>query len=122
MKKRHNIDTIAEVLIDKLNDMERTAKRIEAVSEKELKIDTSRLEEILDEQKIKEEYILNELKALQEKNITRVPNWVLGVLAGIVMLSFGFMFYAWSKAESYDDQKFKADYYENEYNLLKNEK
>lgn len=122
MAKRHNIDTIAEVLIDKLNAMERTAKRIEAVSEKELKIDTSELEALLDEQKRKEGFILSDLKELQKKNSTRVPNWVLGVLGGIVLLSFGFMFYAWKKAESYDDQKFKADYYENQYNLLKNER
>jgi len=118
-KKRHNIDTIAEVLIDKLTDMERTAKRIETASQKELKIDTSRLEELLDEQKRKEGRVLNDLEALQKKNSTRVPNWVLGVLGGIVLLSFGFMFYAWKKAETYDEATQRALYYEQEYNKLK---
>lgn len=118
-KKRHNIDTIAEVLIDKLTDMERTAKRIETASQKELKIDTSKLEELLDGQKREEESILSHLTAIQKKNSTRVPNWVLGVLGGLIMLSFGAMFYAWSKAEAYGLQKQKAEYFEQEYNKLK---
>lgn len=117
--KRHNIETIAEVLIDKLNDMERTAQRIERASTRELKIDTAEMKFLIEKQRSAEESILTDLIAVKENNSTRVPNWVLGVLGGLVLCSLGFIFYAWNKAEAYDLQKQKAEYFEQEYNKLK---
>jgi hypothetical protein len=35
------------------------------------------------------------------------------------LLSFGAIFYAWSKAEDYEMQKIEAEYFEQEYNKLK---
>jgi hypothetical protein len=119
MAKRHNIDTIAEVLIDKLNDMERTAKRIEQASSRELRIDSREVRELLENQKREEKAFLDDLRAVRSKNSTRVPNWVWGVIGGLVLLSFGAIFYAWSKAEDYEMQKIEAEYFEQEYNKLK---
>lgn len=119
MAKRHNIDTIAEVLIDKMNDMERTANRIERASSRELKIDTAEMKALLSNQRRTEESILNDLKAIKETNSTRVPNWVLGCLIGSFFLSFGFIYYAWSKAEAYDEAIQRANYFEQQYNQLK---
>lgn len=119
MAKRHNIDTIAEVLIDKLNDMERTAGRIETASQRELKIDSREVRELLENQKREEKAFLDDLRAARSKNSTRVPNWVWGVIGGLILCSLGFIFYAWNKAEAYDLQKQKAEYFEQEYNKLK---
>ena len=49
MAKKHSIDTIAEVLIDKLTDMERVASKIESASKTELKVDVSNLKELFSE-------------------------------------------------------------------------
>jgi hypothetical protein len=117
--KRHNIDTIAEVLIDKLNDMERTAQRIETASTRELKIDSKELRTLLENQKREEKTFLDDLRAVGDKNSTRVPNWVWGVIGSLTLCSLGFIFYAWNKAEAYDLQKQKAEYFEQEYNNLK---
>ena len=74
--KRHNIDTIAEVLIDKLNAMEKTARRIEEASSKELKVDTSGLElntELLKD--ISENY-LHRIEQDKIKRLT-LPKWIV---------------------------------------------
>ena len=118
MAKRHNIDTIAEVLIDKLNDMERTAKRIEQATSRELKIDSREVRGLLENQKREEKAFLDDLRATRQKNSTRVPNWVWGVIGGLIICSFGFIFYAWNKAEAYELQKQKAEFFEQEYNKL----
>lgn len=119
MAKRHNIDTIAEVLIDKLNDMERTAKRIETASTRELKIDSREVRELLENQKKEERAFLDDLRAVRSKNSTRVPNWVWGVIGGLILCSFGAIFYAWNKTEDYEIQKLETEYYKAEYNKLK---
>lgn len=87
MQKKHNIHTIAEVLIDKLGDMERTAKRIENASKVELQVDLKESKELfgklaiyIKEQGKVERDILNKLERLQDKNTTRLPNWILASL------------------------------------------
>ena len=119
MAKRHNIDTIAEILIDKLNDMERTAQRIEKASSRELKIDSKELRALLENQKREEKTFLDDLRSVRNKNSARVPNWVWGIIGGLILLSMGSIYYAWSKAEDYELKKFEAKYFEQEYNKLK---
>ncbi|WP_031429304.1 hypothetical protein [Flavimarina sp. Hel_I_48] len=118
-QERHNIDTIANVLIDKLGEMERTASRIEKASKEPLKIDTEEIEKIFQARKNEENAILDELRAARSKNSIRVPNWVWGIIGGLVLLSMGSIFYAWNKAEDYELKKFEAQYFEQEYNKLK---
>lgn len=118
-KKRHNIDTIAEVLIDKLNAMERTAQRIENASSKEMKIDTAEMKALIENQRSAEESILSDLRAVQKKNSTRVPNWLIAVMVAFYLASLGFMLYAWNKAETYDEAIQRANFFEQEYQKLK---
>ena len=127
MAKRHNIDTIAEVLIDKLGDMEKTASRIEKVAQTPLKVELNELKSILQqvagyvtEQKEASNVILSNFKQLQEKNQGRLPNWVVGVLFAFFLTFVGFSLYIWKTAETYDDQKAKAEYFEREFYKLKN--
>jgi primosomal protein N'' len=100
MAKKHSIDTIAEVLIDKLTDMERVASRIETASKTDFKIDTSELKELFSEhrkvisnQLENEKSILRSLEQLKEKNNTRLPNWILICLFASYFITFGVMFY-----------------------------
>lgn len=118
-KKRHNLDTIAEVLIDKLDDMEKTATRIEIASQRVQKVDTSELRELMESQTRKEAEILNGINAVKKKNETRVPNWLIAVMVAFYLTSLGFMLYAWNKAETYDEAVQRANYFEQEYNKLK---
>lgn len=93
MAKRHNIDTIAEVLIDKLADMERTAKQIERATKTTLKIDTSDLKALFDEQQKKENVILSDLSELKKKNSTRTPNWIVFIflLSFIALIGYSYV-------------------------------
>lgn len=122
-KKRQNIDTIAEVLIDKLNDMERLAKRIEVATTKAentvVKVNSNELQEILRENRQTEKSILSDLRRLKEKNSTRVPNWVLIVLAVVVLTSIVYSMAVFSVVQQSTENKMRADYYEQEYNKLK---
>jgi primosomal protein N'' len=100
MAKKHSIDTIAEVLIDKLTDMERVASRIETASKTDFKIDTSELKELFSEHKKvilnqleNEKSILRSLKQLKEKNNTRLPNWMLACLFASYLITFGVMIF-----------------------------
>lgn len=121
-KKRHSIDTIAEVLIDKLNDLEHTAQRIEKATEKELKLDVKEVRSLVEmhkktlhEQNKLEKSFLSDLKAFNDKNRTRVPNWVFALLCALFFTSLGSIYYSWKKAESYDYQKNRADFFEAKY-------
>jgi hypothetical protein len=111
MGKRHNIDTIAEVLIDKLNDMERTALKIETASKRELKIDTKGLEELFLMQNTAEKTILSDLEQLQQKNKVRLPNWVLGVLFAFFLGLIGSIVFAYSSVKKVEHLQFERDYY-----------
>lgn len=114
-QERHNIDTIANVLIDKLNGMEKTANRIEKASQQPLKIDTQEIEEIFQARKNEENAILEGLRALQKKNRAKLPYWVIVVLSVAFLTSIGLSLYAWNKAEGYDMQKARAEHYEQLY-------
>lgn len=122
-EKRHNINTIAEILIDKLNDLEHIAKRLEAVSKRAsetvLPVDTKKLEELRLIEREERNSFLSVLRALNRKNNTRVPNWVLSLLGVLFLVSIGLSIYAWNKAEEYDLMKAKANHYENLYQELK---
>ena len=111
-QERHNIDTIANVLIDKLGEMEKTALRIEWASQQPLKIDTREIEQILREKEKGEKAILEGLRKLQEKNKPRAPNWVIIALSAVFLISIGLSLYAWKKAEEYDMQKARAEHFE----------
>lgn len=113
--KRHNIDTIAEVLIDKLSDMQRTAKLIERASEKTLKVDVRELKELLEQQERKESEILREIEAIKKKNKGRVDSFTLTVVCVSFLASIVFSIYVWKKAEAYDYQKKRADHWEQKY-------
>lgn len=118
-KERHNINTIAEVLIDKLNNMERTAGRIEKASSKELKIDTAEMKTLIENQISEQKAILSDLRKLREKNKGRMPNWVLAIVLGFILSSFGVFIYSLSKEKAYQEAVEKATYFEQEYNKLK---
>jgi len=111
-QERYSIDLIANTLIDKLNGMERTAARIEKVSKEPLKIDTEEIEKIFQAKLKEEKDILRRLRELQEKNRTRVPNWVMIVLSAVFLTSIGLSLYAWRKAEQYELQKLRAEHFE----------
>lgn len=112
---RHNIDTIANVLIDKLEDMEKTAVRIEKAANQPLQVDLRRMEEIFNDKTNKEEAVLRDLSELRQKNKGRVPNWIITLLCAFFLISVGISLYAWKKAEQYDQQKTNAEHFQRLY-------
>lgn len=121
MAKRHNIDTIAEVLIDNLNNLENTSRRMEIASSKELRIDTSELKVIIQNQNLKERQILIDLKMLQQQNKSRVPNWVWYVVTGIFLLTFASFLVAFKYNKMYHSEKYRADMLEQAYQNVSNQ-
>ncbi|GET29421.1 hypothetical protein [Prolixibacter sp. SD074] len=85
--KRHNIETIAEVLIDRLNAMEKTAMRIEIAAAKELKVDTTDLD-----RKIKHLTVLTDdyIRKIEQNKTRRLslPKWlVIGFICLCILFS-----------------------------------
>lgn len=115
-KKRHNIDTIAEILIDKINDFEKSANKIgqlvKTLQESNVKIDTSTLERLNRERNEREIAFLSDFKTLTEKKYTRLPNWLLTLILVLFVLVLAFSVYAWNQVDEIKTLKQKVEYYE----------
>jgi capsule polysaccharide export protein KpsE/RkpR len=115
MAKRHNIDTIAEVLIDKIDSLEKNTKRLEKSVDKavstELKIDTSELQRMYLERQQQEKQFLDDLRALNEKKQSRLPNWVIVSLMVFVLSVMAFVGFTWSRGEDYKMMEAERDFY-----------
>lgn len=122
MKQRHNIQTIAEVLIDKLNDLEKLTEMVERASEKSLKVDDKDLKETLVNQTNQIKTYLSDFKSLSAKSQYSLPNWLFVLITGSFLVSFGFIYYSWTKIEDYNFQKSKADYFQAKFNEINSSK
>lgn len=125
MNKRHNINTIAEVLIDKINEMDNTVARIEKVAKTPFKVDFSEIKSLLDkhqekiiEENKKSEEILDDLKAFQVANKTRIPNAILWLLFVFFSISIASTFYAYKKVEAVEMLEAQNKYYLKKINEL----
>lgn len=116
-KKRHNIDTIAEILVDKINDLERDTKRIEKVvddlKETKLSIDTTKFEQLIEKRNVQEIAFLIDSEKVQAKRQARLPNWLLTLIIGLFLSLIGFSFYLHNQLK-------KVDLLEEENGYLKN--
>lgn len=128
-KQRHNIQTIAEILVDRLGDMEKVAKGIDKTakdfSNSRVKVDVSEVNQQIELlKKINIEHIkqqnafLSDLTRSYKKNYSRLPNWVYVVLFILFLGSTSSMYYSWSSVEDYNLQKAKAEYFERKYDLF----
>lgn len=133
MQKKHNIHTIAEVLIDKLGDMEHTASRIEKAAKTPINVNLKSLRELFAEhresiekerreitsalakQTSEERETLREIRVLKEKNQTRVPNWVLGILFVFFLSAVGSMWYAYDSIKRVKELEEQNQFYEREF-------
>ncbi|MDB0599561.1 hypothetical protein PL373_00025 (plasmid) [Tenacibaculum maritimum] len=126
MGKRHSIDTIAEVLIDKLETMEQVANKIEKVAKTSLKVDLNEQERLLNkfaefvnDQNRVEKIILGELENLEAKSKGRLPNWVLVVLFSFFIGLIGSVYFSYSSIKKVDLLEKEKAYYEMKYLELK---
>lgn len=126
MGKRHSIDTIAEVLIDKLEIMEQVANKIEKVAKNPLKVDLNEQErllnkftELVNDQNRAEKRILSELESLEEKRKGRIPNWVLAVLFSFFIALIGSFYFTYSDIKKIDLLEQEKEYYKKKYLELK---
>lgn len=96
-KKRHNIDTIAEVLIDSINDFKKDAERIEKVVDElkktRLSVDTTKFDELIEKRNVQEIAFLIDSEKVQAKRQARLPNWLLTLIIGLFLSLIGFSFY-----------------------------
>lgn len=116
-KKRHNIDTIAEILVDKINDLERDTKRIEKVvddlKKTRLSVDTTKFEQLIEKRNVQEIAFLIDSEKVQAKRQARLPNWLLTLIIGLFLSLIGFSFYVHHQLK-------KVDLLEEENGYLKN--
>ncbi len=115
-KKRHNIDTIAEILIDKINDLEKHTNRIENVVKdvqtSSIDINTTEIENLYNTRQKQERQFLSDLKALNLKNQTRLPNYILIALLVAFVALIGFSLYSYKQLKQVDVLKLQIEYYE----------
>lgn len=115
-KKRHNIDTIAEILIDKINDLEKHTNRIENVVKdvqtSSIDINTTEIENLYNTRQKQEGQFLSDLKALNLKNQTRLPNYILIALLVAFVALVGFSLYSYKQLKQVDVLKLQIEYYE----------
>ncbi|MCG8245106.1 hypothetical protein [Tenacibaculum finnmarkense] len=126
MAKKHSIDTIAEVLIDKLESMEQVAGKIEKVAKNPLKVDLKEQEillnnfkEFLNNKNSVENRILEELSNLEKKNKGRLPNWVLAVLFSFFFGLIVSIYFSYSSIKKVDLLESENAYYLQKINKLK---
>ena len=90
-QKRHNIGTIAEVLIDKLDEIQKHTERLEKVAQRagetKLKVDTTKLDRLISEQKQTQESFLFQLNELTKRNKNRLPNHLLYLVVSALALA-----------------------------------
>lgn len=111
-KQRMNVQTIAEVLIQELDKMEQTAKRIEQASSKPLNVD---LKEFREEVAHFEEVTKNHSKAVTSGNII-LQRWI--VKAYVWLLAFLLLFSIGTASLSiYYKGKFETEQKRSEYFL-----
>ncbi|MCG8740061.1 hypothetical protein G1L22_13215 [Tenacibaculum finnmarkense] len=129
MAKKHSIDTIAEVLIDKLESMEQVAVKIEKVAKNPLKVDLKEQEillnnfkEFLNNKNRVENRILSQLENLESKNKGRLPNWVLAVLFSFFIGLIGSIYISYSSIKKVNLLEEENTYYKTKYIELKNKK
>lgn len=94
-KQKHNITTIAEILIDKIESLSKDATRLEKsvkeIQNTTVKIDTTKGEELFNQIKTEnrlflsamtteQNAFLSQFKALTKEKQSRVPNWLVGLL------------------------------------------
>ncbi len=87
-KERHNVNTIAEILLQKLNDLDRLAKRIEEATKKSVPIDTTPLLEVQEEQS----RILSGFQRLAKEQDKYIPKSLLYVFITLVLMLVGSLF------------------------------
>ena len=96
-KKRHNIDTIAEVLIDSIDDFKKDAERIEKIVDElkktRLSVDTTKFEQLIEKRNVQEIAFLIDSEKVQAKRQARLPNWLLTLIIGLFLTLIGFSFY-----------------------------
>lgn len=89
--KRHNVGTIAEILIDKLDEMEKFTQRLEKVAAKAenttLKIDASEIKRLITEQKEAQKQFLEKYMQISSKQQKRLPNGLLAVVVGALLIA-----------------------------------
>lgn len=111
---RHSIDTIAEVLIDKINALEKNTNRIEKVVEdlkkSSVKIDSTEFQRLTAERKGQENAFLSQYEAIQAKNGTRLPNGLLWSLIGLFCFVLIFSVYTFSQLKEVDLLRAQIEY------------
>lgn len=96
-KTRHNINTIAEILIDNIDDFKKDAERIEKIVDElkksKLSVDTTKFEELIEKRNVQEIAFLIDSKKIQTVRQSRLPNWLLTLIIGLFLSLIGFSFY-----------------------------
>lgn len=117
-QQRHNINTIAEILIDKINDLNKDARRIEKIVDdlksSSMSVDTSGFEKLISERRQQEKSFLDDSKAVLAKNRTRLPNWITAGLIIALLALVGFSFYAFDQLKEVELMKLKIEHYESQ--------
>ncbi|PKQ60182.1 hypothetical protein BZG02_20450 [Labilibaculum filiforme] len=122
-EKRHNVNTIAEILIENTQSLKKNAQRFEdkvnEAMKTELKVDSKQAEWIHLERLKQEQAFLDELRALNKNRRLRLPNWMVVVLMLFTTILLSFSVYTWNKGEDYAKMKMERDFYLEKYQELK---
>lgn len=105
-QERHNINTIAEILIDKLNDLEKLSLVVKEASNKKIEVDLSDLKDIVKLQEKRELEFINSLQNLVKKTRKSKPNWL--VVFQTLLIAFSTVVSVYVLKQNYEDPKIKG--------------
>lgn len=119
---RYSIDTIAEILIEKTDELKKSSEILEKATLRKLQIDSTELRNLVEEQKINQQTILSDFKALKDENISRVPNYVFIALTVAVLMNMGILWYTMKTVKDYNYMEMKMEHYKTKLESLEKKK
>ena len=110
-KQRMNVQTIAEVLIQELDKMEQTSKRIEQASSKPLSVD---LKEFREELAHLEQITKNHTKAVVRGSVI-LQRWIVSgymwLMAFLILFCIGTAYLSGSYKNKYETEKERSEFF-----------
>lgn len=117
---RYSIDTIAEILIEKTDQLKKSSEILERATQRKLQIDSTELRNLIEEQKENQRAILSDFKALKKENSSRVSNFVFIAIVVAISVNVGIYLYNMKIVKDYNYMELKLEHYQNELQKIQN--
>ena len=120
-RPRISVQDIAEILVQRIEKVEQSAERIEIATSKPVEVDLTEFKQLVSQviqiqKRTTEEnkLILSGLRDLKNKQLTKLPNYVVIALISLFCAFIGVSIYFHEKHQDYEYLKAERDHYKKE--------